>query len=218
MYPEKEMAKNQVPYKDQIQSVQSAVNQFKQDNGGILPIKTRDASTPYYQRYPVDFGRLKPYIAEPPGNSFDNGGVFQYVIINEEKDPTVKLFDVRMADKVQDISIRLDMYLQSHKYPPVKEVLNYNAYILDYKKLGYKKAPTVLSPYTQKELQVVMGNDGKLYVDYTPDLQEALNKRKESFKPGEDIRGILAKESMFVPAFSLPYTIEKGTRKIIFMK
>ena len=35
-----------------------AVNQFQEDNGGILPIKTKDANTPIYQKYPIDFKRI----------------------------------------------------------------------------------------------------------------------------------------------------------------
>ena len=33
--------------------------------------------------------------------------------------------------------------------------------------------------------------EGEIYVDYTPDLYQALQKNKESIKPGEDIREIL---------------------------
>lgn len=49
------ISKNQIPYKDQILAVQTAVDTFKKDNGGILPIKTKEAETPIYQKYPIDF-------------------------------------------------------------------------------------------------------------------------------------------------------------------
>lgn len=58
LYPQDKLAENQVPYEDQVKSVQSAVDRFQKDNGGILPIKTRDASTPIYQKYPIDFQNL----------------------------------------------------------------------------------------------------------------------------------------------------------------
>ena len=52
-------------------------------------------------KYPIDFKRLVPqYMAEPPGNAYESGGVFQYVIVNAEKNPTVKIFDLRIADLI----------------------------------------------------------------------------------------------------------------------
>jgi len=99
---------NQLPYKEQIQSVQSAVDQFQKDEGGILPIVTKDAGTPIYQKYVIKFSKISPrYMAEPPDNAFESGGVFQYILVDVEKDPTVKLLDVRMAQKIQDVSLRL---------------------------------------------------------------------------------------------------------------
>ena len=47
MYPEDEKVQNQIPYKDQVQTVQAAINQFQKDNGGILPIKTLVETTPF---------------------------------------------------------------------------------------------------------------------------------------------------------------------------
>ncbi|MBM7692653.1 hypothetical protein JOC77_002083 [Peribacillus deserti] len=218
MYPEEELTKNQIPYQDQIQSVQNAVDQFQKDNNGILPIKTKEANTPYYQKYPIDFKKIVPrYMAEPPGNAYESGGVFQYVLIDEEKNPTVKLFDVRLADQVQDVVIRLNIYRQSHGYPPFKEIISPNVYTLDHKKMGYKEPPTVMSPYTQKELHLVIGNDGQIYVDYTPDLIKALKEKGKALSPGTDIRGILTEDSLFVPAYSLPYSIDPKTKKPIFI-
>src|SRR5579875_2095880 len=79
MYPEQNLAKNQIPYKDQLQAVQTAVNDYRKDNGGLLPIKTKEANTPIYEKYPIDFKKLMPkYMSEPPGNAFENGGIFQY--------------------------------------------------------------------------------------------------------------------------------------------
>lgn len=62
MYPEEKLVQNQVPYKDQLDSVQSAVNQYKEANGGLLPIKTKDAETPIYQKYPIDFKKNRSKI------------------------------------------------------------------------------------------------------------------------------------------------------------
>ena len=83
IYPEAEKVQNQTPYEDQVQTVQAAINQFQKDNDGILPIKNSVETTPKYQKYAIDFKRIVPeYMAEPPGNAFESGGVFQYVIVD----------------------------------------------------------------------------------------------------------------------------------------
>ena len=47
-------------------------------------------------------------------------GVYQYVLIDVETNPTVKLIDVRMAEQIQQLSLKLRMYLDEHQYPPFK--------------------------------------------------------------------------------------------------
>ena len=47
LYPEENLQQNQVPYEDQVESVQKAVLEYRNDNGGqLLPIKTKDQNTP----------------------------------------------------------------------------------------------------------------------------------------------------------------------------
>lgn len=218
LYPQKQKVQNQLPYKEQIQSVQSAVDQFKEDEGGILPIVTKEAETPIYQKYVIKFTKISPrYMAEPPDNAYESGGVFQYVLVNVEDDPTVKLLDVRMAQKIQDISLRLQAYQQSNGYPPFKERVSGNVFTLDYEKMGLKEAPTVTSPYSQKDLYLVVDGDGSLFVDYTPDLYDVLQEYDGKIKPGEDIRELLVERSEFVPAYSLPYTIDEKNKSPIFL-
>ena len=118
MYPEDHITQNTIPYGDQATSVQTAIKQFQEDQGGILPIKTLDQTTPIYQKYPIDFKRLVPeYMAEPPGNAYESGGVFQYVIIDAESNPTVKIVDLRIAELISEINLRIKV----QGYPPYKE-------------------------------------------------------------------------------------------------
>jgi hypothetical protein len=215
MYPNKQLAKNQIPYQDQIQAVQTAVNSFQKDNGGILPIKTKEANTPIYQKYPIDFKKITPkYMAEPPGNAFENGGIFQYVLIDVETKPTVKLLDLGITETIRDINLRI----KANKYPPFKKRLAYNVYSIDYKKLGYKEPPYAVSPFTKQNLPFVITGDAEIYVDYSADLYQTLKKEKFDVKPGDDIRFILVKDSMFVPAFSLPYTVDSKKMEPIFLE
>lgn len=214
MYPNQERSQNQIPYKAQVQSVQSAVDSYRKDNGGLLPIKTTEVNTPIYQKYPVDFKKLIPrYLSEPPGNAFENGGVFQYVIIDEQTNPTVKLFDLRIAETIQEIKLRI----KANGYPPFKKVLANNVFSLDYKKLGYDSPPYAVSPFTGHNLPFVITGSTEVYVDYSSDLYQAIKGKKISVKEGEDIRPILAKDTLFVPAYSLPYTLNPTTGEPIFL-
>lgn len=217
LYPAEKKVENQTPYKEQIQSVQSAVDQFQSDQA-VLPILTKENDTPIYQKYVIDFRKITPrYMAEAPGNSYEAGGVFQYVLVDVEDNPTVKLIDVRMAQQIQELMIRITLYRQSNGYPPFGERISDYVYALNYEKLGMKEAPTVTSPYSQKPLQIVIDTNGELFVDYTPDLYDALQADAENYKPGEDIRNLLVKNSEFVPAFSLPYTYDAESKVPIFL-
>lgn len=215
MYPNERKAENKVPYTDQIESVQKAIDQFQEEKGGILPIKTRDQETPLYIKYPVDFSKIVPnYLSAPPGNSFENGGIFQYVLIDVETNPTVKLIDLRMAEKIREIKIRL----QAHKYPPFKDTLANNVYTIDFSKLGYKSEPYVTSPYSQNNLSFVMDGKGEIYVDYISDLYQLLKDSKETYRQGDNVIGLLTEGSPFVPAYSLPYTVDENNEPIYMAK
>lgn len=213
MYPEENLAQNQVPYKDQIASVQSAVDQFQAANGGILPIKTKDAETPIYQKYPIDFPKIVPeFLADPPGNSYENGGIYQYVLVDVESNPTVKLLDLRMAETIREIKQRI----KATGYPPFKDKIADNLYTINFKKIGYKEEPVAVSPFTGDNLHFIVSTDAEIFIDYRSDLYKALKSSKKEFEEGEDIRPLLLEDSMFVPAYSMPYTVDEDTGEPIF--
>ncbi len=215
LYPEENSQENQVPYEDQVESVQRAVLEYRKDNGGqLLPIKTKDQDTPYYMKYIIDFKKLVPkYMAEIPGNAYENGGIFQYTLINEETNPTVRLIDLRLAEALRDTKLQIE----SQGYPAFDEKIGPNVYTLNYENMGFEKEPTVKSPFTGKALHFVLGEDGELYIDYTPDLYDLLIDQSMDLKNGEDIRNELVKNSLFVPAYSLPYTWDQKANKPVFM-
>ena len=218
LYPEDKLKQNQVPYLDQLASVQLAVEQFQQDNSGLLPIKTRDMTTPIYQKYPIDFNKLIPrYMQDTPGTSFESGGVYLYVLVDVETNPTVKLFDLTLTETIREINFRLDDYRRKNGYPPFKEVVSNKVFTLDFKKLGYTEEPYVVSPFTGNNLSFVINDEVDIFVDYRPDLYATLQKSKNSYVTGDDIRDILVQDSMFVPAHSLPYTIDPDKKEPIFL-
>ncbi|EIT86581.1 hypothetical protein A374_03384 [Fictibacillus macauensis ZFHKF-1] len=210
LYPDQERAENKVPYKDQMRSVQEAVQAFQKDQS-VLPIKNKDMTVDVYEKYPLDFSKLAPkYMSEPPGNSFEKGGTFQYVLVNPETKPTVKLIDLIAVNRAQTLQERLKQYMQDHKYPPFKKILATGRYTLDYKKMGYKEEPYVVSPYTQRNLPFIIDDQLHVFIDYSMDLYSALKKEKKGVKAGRDIRALLVKHSFFVPARSVPYGVQKG--------
>ncbi|WP_042346373.1 hypothetical protein [Bacillus massiliigorillae] len=219
MYPQSKRTENKIPYEDQVQLVQQAVDQYRKDQNGLLPIKTNEATVPIYQKYPIDFTKLVgKYMSDPPGNAYESGGVFQYVLIDVETNPTVKIFDLRMVDSIQEYGLRLQMFKDKNKYPPYKDQLDTYVFTLDYKKLGFNQLPVVNSPYSQAELGIIMNSKSELYIDYTPDLMNALKESDRKFKPGDDIRVLLTENSIFAPAFSLPYTVNENDEPVFMTK
>jgi hypothetical protein len=212
LYPDERLAQNSIPYTDQLESVQSAVNQFREGSGGLLPIKDRDMETPIYQKYPIDFAKVVPrYLAEPPSSAYESGGIYQYVLIDVEENPTVKLIDLRLADEIRELKTRILAYKRTNGgYPPFDKILANYIFTLDFKKLGYEDPPFVVSPYSGENLPFIINNEGEIFIDYSLDLYKVLQESNHDYKPGEDIRPILLRDSVFVPAFSVPYTIKNN--------
>ncbi|MEW9674708.1 hypothetical protein ABRT01_00710 [Lentibacillus sp. L22] len=212
LYPDDKLSKNNAPNEDQLELVQNAVDEYQEQTNGLVPIKTKDEDTPIFQKYLIDFTALKEkhLITETPGNAYENGGVYQYTLITPEDNPRVKLIDLRMTETIRSVGVKLNMYRNEHMYPPYGEQITKGVYKLNYKKLGLDREPVVKSPYSQKNLPVIINTDGELFVDYRMDLYDALNKHGHDVKEGDDIRYLLAENNPFVPAYSLPYTVHDG--------
>lgn len=205
---------NLLPYEDQLNAVQNAVNGFKEDSGGLLPIKTRDMETDQYIKYPIDFKKIVPaYMGKVPANSYEAGGIYQYVIMDVEENPTVKLVDLRLAEAIRDINYRKGI----NGYGPVAEIVAEGVYKLDYKKMGYKSELSVQSPYSDTQLPLVATGDGKVYVDYSIELNRLLQENEVEVKPGDDIRFLLTDNFAIVPAYSLPYTVDENNEPIFML-
>ncbi|WP_209122583.1 hypothetical protein [Alkalihalobacillus sp. BA299] len=218
LYPSEQRVENQVPYPDQLMSVQQAVNQYKADTG-VLPIQNREMDTPVYQKYPVDFRQLVPrYLQNPPGNSFENGGVYQYVLVNVEEDEAeVKLIDLSVMREIQKLQMELNQYMRKNDLAPIDEMIDTGLFTLKFDKLKYKEAPTVRTPYFGNELPLLIDNSGQILIDYRMDINMALQQFDHSYSYGDDIRDVLVKNYPFVPVFSIPYTINEQGEPDYFM-
>src|SRR5690625_2972875 len=95
LYPQSELAKNQVPNEAQLEMVQNAVDNYREMTDGLVPIKTKPSDVDIYEKYVIDFTTLQEsnLISEIPGTAYENGGVYQYVLVTPDDDPRVKLID-----------------------------------------------------------------------------------------------------------------------------
>lgn len=72
MMPDSEKEGTMIPYEEQLQSVQNAIERYQEASGGLLPIKTRDQAVDQYIKYPIDFAKIVPdYMPEIPPNAFE---------------------------------------------------------------------------------------------------------------------------------------------------
>nr|WP_251130124.1 hypothetical protein [Exiguobacterium sp. s141] len=208
MFPDSNRVDN-VPYEDQLTSVQTAVDSFKETTG-VLPIKTKPAETPLMERYPIEFARLVPgYLADPPVNSFEGGGLFLYVLVDAETDPTVKLIDLRVTERLQTLQTNINAFRAKEGKFPFDGSVGKNQFTIDYDLIFVSEEPTVPSPYTDTELPIYVDGTGQLFVDYRTDLEAALKNTDVEPKVGEDIRYLLYNDSPFAPAYSQGYTINE---------
>ncbi|GIP37480.1 hypothetical protein J31TS4_07600 [Paenibacillus sp. J31TS4] len=197
--------------------VQNAVDQFKQRTG-VLPIKTKDSSTPLYEKYPIDFKKLSEYhlLSTIPPNAFENGGSSIYVLVDAETKPTVKLMDLVSYQEVGELQKKVFDYMgQNGSKPPAGHSLDSGYTTIDYTLLNRKELQ-VRSPFSGQMLPVVMNQGGRVYIDYSLDLVKTLAKQgADAAKGVEDLRELLVKDSPYVPALSQPYKLVNGEPRIM---
>ena len=212
--PPEEKQASETPYPEMQEAVQKAVERYQEQSGGLLPIKTRDQDVDQFIKYPIEFSKIVPDFTEKiPSNAFENGGIFQYVLMDVEENPTVKLVDLRTTEKLRDLNLRKFITGELPFLDPVGD----NVYAVDFKKMGFKEPLTVQSPYSDTQLPIVVGGDGDFYVDYSIDLNQILMQEKHEIEPGTDIRYLLYEDSLVLPAYSMPYTVDENNEPV-FMK
>lgn len=216
LYPQGELAKNSAPNEAQLNAVQEAVVHYKETTNGLVPIRTKDNEVDRYEKYLIDFSLLKErqLLSETPGSAYENGGIYQFILLHPEDDPQVKLVDLRLTEKLREINVKVNLYRQRNIYPPFGDQLASGIYRINYKKLGYSSEPFVQSPFTKNNLPILLTEDGEIFIDYRIDLMDALQQFDHSLRSGDDIRVLLEDNYPFVPAYSLPYTIDDNNEPI----
>lgn len=206
MYPTAEKKELETADELNLTIVQKAVDQYRQATNGLLPIKTRDEKTDKYIKYPIDFEMLTQggYLDKLPTNSFEKGGIFQYVIWKAESDqPEVKVVDLQQAEAIREVSIVKGI----NGFVKIGDNIHGNVYEINYKKMGMSSQPSVPSPYSATVLPLVIKGTGEICVDYSIELQKIINEEQPKVKKGKDIRYLLEEKYSILPAYSLAYVL-----------
>lgn len=211
MYPDEQRVGSNIPPETDIQNVQSAVDNFQESEGGILPIKTTEDAAEYLS-YQIDFTRIVPkYLSEIPVTAYENGGHFQYVILDAEDNPTVKIADLAIIEELRSLNLRINGI---GEYVELGDQVGPNVYQLDLEHYNLADNPTVTSPYTGQALNVYYSGGQDFVVDYRDDLNLMIKNEGLKFETGEDIREVLYKYTPVVPIYSPEMTVDENNEAI----
>ncbi|EJL32101.1 hypothetical protein [Brevibacillus sp. BC25] len=214
LYPDERRAENQIPSTFFVEATQKAIEQFQKDTA-VLPIVTKPLDTPIFEKYEIDFRKMIPkYMPDVPGNAFEKGGVYKYVLIDVDTKPTVKLIHLTAVSTVADVQSEVDRYKGHFEKLPVIADLGNGYYSIDHERLGLKawQVPSAMGTYL---LPLVMNAEGQVGIDYATDIAQLLRDTKVTVPEKTDPRYVLARNSMFVPAKSFPYEMVNGEPKLL---
>ncbi|AJY78010.1 hypothetical protein VN24_24795 [Paenibacillus beijingensis] len=212
MYPQERRAQGGPVSKDAVRAVQAAVDDYKRDTG-LLPIKNSDQSTPFYEKFVVDLGKLQRmrYLDTLPAAAFESGGGYYFLVLDEQTKPRVKLMSLLVYQQLADIQGWVSDYSASHSgnLPKGEETYpGFNA--VDYAKLG-RSALSVRSMYSGNPVPVMMDGSGRVYADYARDIMAAVQKNGLAGMPADtDLRILLVDQTDFVPVKSPVYKLVRG--------
>lgn len=210
MYPDHLREENRGSDRDELAAVQSAVLQYREAYG-VLPIKTSGKDTPVYEKYVIDFQRLvnTPYLDRIPSNAYEEGGPHIYVIVNPETEPTVRWFDLATAQKVNDVQREVNRYAALYGHLPAGEPFAPGYTQIDYKRLRMERVQ-IRSVYSGGNLGLIMNEEGKVGINYGPDIAAYLSAHGIEPEPGRDLREYLVERTPAVPVKSFPYVWRNG--------
>lgn len=211
LYPDEYTPSNQLSAKEAVNAVQAAVDSYRKDTG-LLPIENASEGTPQYEKFRLDFAKLKRmgYVTDIPKEAFESGGSNQFLIIDEEKDPKVKLLDVAVYQAIGTVQSKVNAYVLKHKgKQPVSDERYPDFRAIDYKALGIDD-PAIRSMYTGRVLELMIDPGSTVYADYGIDIVKALEKSETKPDGSDDLRALLADESFYVPVKSPIYRLAGG--------
>ncbi|MBN2984322.1 MULTISPECIES: hypothetical protein [Cohnella] len=211
LYPDDHTPGGSASAREAVNAVQDAVDRY-QASTGLLPIVTADETVPIYEKYKVDLAKLQrmDYLGSIPRVAFENGGKDQFLLIDEETDPTVKLLDLTVYQSASDVQKKVDEYVSKRGGEvPLGEQLYPGFYVLDFAKLGTGE-PDIRSMFSGQSLAFLTDEQGTVYLDYGADIATAAAKSETDPGTYDDLRRLLAEASYYVPVKSPVYKWVEG--------
>ncbi|MBD2845174.1 hypothetical protein IDH44_08220 [Paenibacillus sp. IB182496] len=215
LYPDEQRQANGVSVREAVRNMQMVVDQYQKDTG-MLPIQNSTPQTPKYEKYVIDLGKLQrmQYISDLPAVSFEKGGSYYFLILDEETDPTVKLMDLVPYQKINDLQSKVDAYVAGSGELPAGEEAYPGFSWIDYERLG-GKAPELRSPYSGLSLSAMLDVQGRVYIDYGVDLARAAERSGEEPSSQRDLRELLVEGADYVPVKAPVYRWVQGEPRAV---
>ncbi|MDT3426828.1 hypothetical protein J2Z22_002362 [Paenibacillus forsythiae] len=206
LYAGREEGGTAASYRESVKRVQSAVDDYYKEKG-LLPILNADRATPRFEKFRIDLDKLNKmgYLDDIPATAFEKGGSACFLLLDEERNPTVKLMDLVTVQAVNDVERKVKLYRTAHGGElPAAEERYPGLYRVDGKKAGTERFK-LRSVYSGQALDFIMDKTGSVYADYAFDIISVIDREGEQPAPEEDLRDLLLQNSWFVPVKSLPY-------------
>lgn len=206
LYPNDQTPGGNASARESVLTVQDAVDRY-QEQQELLPIQNADEDVPLYEKYKVDLGKLQRmgFISQIPSAAFENGGIYQFLVIDEETKPTVKLLDLVVFQAVGNVQTKVNQYRSSHANEnPTETELYEGFFTIDFGTLGISE-PDIISMFSKQSLNLLVNKQGQVFVDYGIDIATAVKKAEVLPKQEEDLRRLLIEASYFVPVRSPVY-------------
>ncbi|SHE43613.1 hypothetical protein SAMN05444392_101458 [Seinonella peptonophila] len=207
-YPQdKRLQLNQLP--EHINHVQAAVDTYLKQNK-VLPYRYQEDERKFATKYTVDLGKLGGFLNDIPPSAFEKGGYYLFALVDVERKPLVRLFDMRVSDQVSKLETEVRLYHEEKKQWPLGKPISKDYYEIDYKKLGVDSIH-LSNPYDpNNQLSLIIDKWGHIYIDYRFSVMRMVQQSGKQPQNGSDMKLWLAKESLFVPAYSPNMQWQKG--------
>ena len=208
LYPqERRQQLDQLP--EHINRVQTGVNTYMQTHR-MPPYIYKEDERQFTTHYLVDFRALQTTGTNIPPSAFEQGGNFLYVMINVDKKPIVRLYDLRVQEKVSEVEADIRSYRAANMQLPLGKPMGQGFYSIDFQRL-HEEPVRIPSPYDrQSRLELMIDRQGKVYIDYRAEAMKQIQRIANKPAEGADLRLWLGQQSFYVPAYSPPMIWKNG--------
>jgi len=208
LYPQTDSSSTSTVSKESMRNVQAAIEQYMNEKG-ILPIHNSDSTVDRYEKFRVNFDVLKKerYIDMLPSSSFEGGGNFYFLVLNEDTEPIVKAQSIYLIQKIIDLQRQVDAFKAENGKLPIVDQVYEGFHTIDYKAMSIK-APQLHSIYSGGITELLIGESGKVYINYASDIYQMMKQHPDyELAEQHDLRELLVMYSDYVPVHSPKYKL-----------